>query len=77
MICRKLISYNAQTHRYEMYLNDILTGEAMTHQEAEIALEQLILEYVTSLYLDEKSNNQYQSTSVSSTNNATQISQHL
>ena len=50
---RKQIVHDRTTHDYAMYLNGELIGFARTYREAEITLDQLILELSSGHYFRE------------------------
>jgi hypothetical protein len=50
---RKEIVYDRETHDYAMYLDGELVGFARTYHEAEVTLDQLVLELLSGQYFRE------------------------
>ena len=50
---RKEIVYDRETRDYAMYLDGELVGFARTYHEAEVTLDQLVLELVGTAYFQE------------------------
>jgi hypothetical protein len=50
---QKEIVYDRETHDYAMYLDGELVGFARTYHEAEITLDQLVLELLSGQYFRE------------------------
>jgi hypothetical protein len=46
MYCKEII-YDRETRDYAMYLDGELVGFARTYHEAEVALDQLVFEYIS------------------------------